>query len=84
MVFTRTLSAPYSTAAISVMYSIPFFDPAYAAWPADGFCAVNELTEITEIWADTALRLTERDLKLMGRLADKQRRTSSARKVEPA
>ena len=46
--------------------------------------SLSELTDNTEIWADTALRLTERDLKLMGRLADKQRRTSSARKVEPA
>ncbi|MBB3032762.1 crotonase/enoyl-CoA hydratase family protein [Alteriqipengyuania lutimaris] len=35
-----------------------------------------ELTEITEIWADTALKLTERDLKLMGRLAEKQRRAA--------
>ena len=34
-----------------------------------------ELTEITEIWADTALKLTERDLKLMGRLASKQSRS---------
>ena len=36
--------------------------------------SLAELTEITEIWADTALKLTERDLKLMGRLASKQSR----------
>ena len=36
--------------------------------------SLAELSEITEIWADTALKLTERDLKLMGRLADKQSR----------
>ena len=36
--------------------------------------SLAELTEITEIWADTALKLTERDLKLMARLAEKQRR----------
>tara|TARA_B100000678_G_scaffold173173_2_gene144489 strand:+ start:480 stop:1406 length:927 start_codon:yes stop_codon:yes gene_type:complete len=33
-----------------------------------------ELTEITELWADTALKLTERDLKLMARLAGQQQR----------
>ena len=33
-----------------------------------------ELNEITEQWADTALQLTERDLKLMGRLVAQQRR----------
>lgn len=45
--------------------------------------SLTELTEITEIWADTALKLTERDLKLMGRLADKQRK-AALRQVEPA
>ena len=45
--------------------------------------SLRELTDITEIWADTALQLTERDLKLMARLADKQRRTA-LRSVEPA
>jgi len=35
--------------------------------------SLAELTEITEIWADTALKLSERDLKLMARLAEKQR-----------
>jgi len=45
--------------------------------------SLRELTDITEIWAETALQLTERDLKLMARLADKQRRTA-LRSVEPA
>jgi len=35
--------------------------------------SLAELTEITELWADTALKLSERDLKLMARLAEKQR-----------
>ena len=35
--------------------------------------SLTELTEITEIWAETALKLSERDLKLMARLAEKQR-----------
>ncbi|GAB5347447.1 crotonase/enoyl-CoA hydratase family protein [Alteriqipengyuania sp. 357] len=45
--------------------------------------SLEELTEITEIWAETALKLSERDLKLMGRLADKQRR-SAVKTPEPA
>ncbi len=46
--------------------------------------SLAELTDITEIWADTALKLTERDLKLMARLADKQRRTTTSKQAEPA
>ena len=45
--------------------------------------SLNELTEITEIWAETALKLSERDLKLMGRLAERQRRTAQ-KQPEPA
>lgn len=38
--------------------------------------SLAELTEITEIWADTALKLTERDLKLMARLTAQQQRVA--------
>ena len=35
---------------------------------------VEELYEITEIWVDAALRLSERDLKIMERLVRAQNR----------
>lgn len=38
--------------------------------------SLAELTEITELWADTALKLTERDLKLMARLTAQQQRVA--------
>ena len=37
-----------------------------------------ELTKITELWADAALQLSERDLKLMCRLASAQRKLANA------
>lgn len=45
--------------------------------------SLAELTEITEIWADTALKLTERDLKLMARLVERQARVVE-KEPEPA
>ena len=39
---------------------------------------LRELTEITEIWAEAALELSERDLKVMCRLASAQQRLADA------
>lgn len=39
-------------------------------WPVD----LDELNEITELWADTALKLSEHDLKVMSRLVSAQAR----------
>ena len=39
---------------------------------------LRELTKITELWADTALQLSERDLKVMHRLASAQQKLADA------
>lgn len=39
---------------------------------------LSELTEITELWADAALQLSERDLKVMNRLASAQQKLADA------
>jgi len=40
----------------------------------------DELMKITEVWVDAALRLEDRDLKMMGRLVRSQQRQLSVRK----
>jgi DSF synthase len=45
---------------------------------------IEELYEITEIWVDAALRLSERDLKIMERLVRAQNRKSADPEMEQA
>jgi DSF synthase len=48
----------------------------------------DELMKITEVWVDAALRLEDRDLKMMGRLVRSQQRQLTIRKeglpIDPA
>lgn len=49
---------------------------------------LDELMKITEVWVDAALRLEDRDLKMMGRLVRSQQRQLASRKegllIDPA